>query len=152
MSKSLITSLLVVAVFVVAAVLLIKNNPKTAMQNPTDSTGAAANAMSEENNVPATDQTGAEAKAGDTVSVEYTGKLTDGTVFDSNVGKNRPLEFQLGAGQMIEGFDKGILGMKVGEKKTLTIPSAQAYGEAGRPPVIPPNSDLVFEVELLSIK
>lgn len=156
MSKSLVTSIVIVAVFVVGAVLLIKNNPSTTMQNPTDSTGAVANALPEENTPATGEQTGTEAKAGDTVSVNYTGKLTDGTVFDSNVdpkfGHVEPLEFQLGAGMMIEGFDKGVLGMKVGEKKTINIPSAQAYGEAGRPPMIPPNSDLVFEVELLSIK
>jgi len=97
-----------------------------------------------------------EAKAGDTVAMNYTGRLEDGTAFDSNVdpkfGHTDPLEFTLGAGQMIPGFEKEILGMKVGEKKTFKIPPEEAYGAAGRPPVIPPNATLVFEVELLAIK
>ena len=99
---------------------------------------------------------GEEAKAGDTVAMNYTGRLEDGTVFDSNIdpnfGHTDPLEFTLGAGQMIPGFEKEILGMKVGEKKTFKIPPEEAYGAAGRPPVIPPNATLVFEVELLAIQ
>jgi len=95
------------------------------------------------------------AKEGDTVALKYTGRLEDGTVFDSNVdpsfGHTDPLEFTLGAGQMIPGFEKQVLGMKVGEKKTLTIPPEEAYGEMGRPPVIPPNATLIFDVELLAI-
>lgn len=95
------------------------------------------------------------AKAGDTVSMNYTGRLADGTAFDSNVdpkfGHMEPLAFTLGAGQMIPGFEKGVMGMKVGEKKTLTLAPEDAYGAAGRPPVIPPNATLIFEVELLEI-
>ena len=100
--------------------------------------------------------TGEVAKTGDTVSMNYTGRLQDGTVFDSNVDPKfqhtEPFEFNLGAGQVIAGWDKGIVGMKVGEKKTLTIPPADAYGANGIPGVIPPNSTLVFDVELLAIK
>ena len=95
------------------------------------------------------------AKVGDTVSMNYTGTLTDGNVFDSNVdpkfGHVEPFIFKLGAGQVISGWDKGITGMKVGEKKTLRIPPEDAYGENGVGP-IPPNSTLIFEVELLEIK
>ena len=98
---------------------------------------------------------GEEAKAGDAVAMNYTGRLEDGTVFDSNIdpnfGHTDPLEFTLGAGQMIPGFEKQVLGMKIGEKKTLTIPPEEAYGEMGRPPVIPPNATLIFDVELLAI-
>lgn len=97
------------------------------------------------------------AKAGDFVSMNYTGRLENGAVFDSNVDPKfghagQPLEFTLGAGQMILGFDKGVLGMKVGEKKTLTLSPEEAYGAAGRPPLIPTNATLVFDVELLAIK
>jgi FKBP-type peptidyl-prolyl cis-trans isomerase len=96
------------------------------------------------------------AKAGDTVSMNYTGRLQDGTVFDSNVdpkfGHVQPFVFTLGAGQVIPGWDKGIVGMKVGEKKTLTIPPADAYGATGVPGAIPPNSTLIFDVELTGIK
>jgi FKBP-type peptidyl-prolyl cis-trans isomerase len=94
--------------------------------------------------------TGAEAVSGKTVSVYYTGKLQDGTVFDSNVGKT-PLSFTVGASQMIPGFDQGVQGMKVGGKRTITIPPSLGYGEQGYGGVIPPNATLVFEVELADV-
>ena len=95
---------------------------------------------------------GAEAIAGKTVSVHYTGWLLDGTKFDSSVDRGTPFEFLLGAGQVIAGWDQGVAGMKVGGQRRLTIPYDLAYGEAGYPPVIPPKSVLVFEVELLAVK
>jgi FKBP-type peptidyl-prolyl cis-trans isomerase len=102
-----------------------------------------------------TNQAGQVAKAGDTVSMNYTGRLENGTVFDSNVDPKfnhvQPFTFTLGAGQVIPGWDKGIVGMTVGEKKTLTIAPADAYGANGVPGVIPPNSTLIFDVQLLSI-
>lgn len=94
---------------------------------------------------------GAEAKAGDTVSVHYTGWLTDGTKFDSSVDAGQPFQFALGAGQVIAGWDQGVAGMKVGGKRKLTIPPDMGYGAAGAGGVIPPNATLVFEVELLGI-
>jgi FKBP-type peptidyl-prolyl cis-trans isomerase FkpA len=94
--------------------------------------------------------TGATAVVGSTVTVNYTGSFTNGTVFDTSVGKT-PIQFQLGAGQVIPGFEQGIVGMKVGGKRRLTIPPSLAYGSAGRAPTIPPNATLVFEVELVSI-
>ena len=95
--------------------------------------------------------TGAAAKAGDTLSVNYTGKLQDGTVFDTSVGKT-PFEFQLGSGQVIPGWDKGMVGMKVGGKRTLVIPPELAYGAQGAGSTIPPNATLTFDIELLAIK
>ncbi len=94
--------------------------------------------------------TGAAAKDGDQITVDYTGKLQDGTVFDTSVGKT-PFQFTLGAGQVIPGWDQGLLGMKVGGKRTLTIPPSLAYGEQGAGGVIPPNATLIFDVELISI-
>ena len=92
-------------------------------------------------------------KAGDTISVQYTGKLTDGTKFDSSYDHGgQPFAFTVGAGQVIKGWDQGLLGAKVGEKRTLTIPPDMGYGAAGAGGAIPPNATLIFDVEVVSIK
>ncbi len=92
-----------------------------------------------------------EAKVGDTVLVHYTGKLEDGTVFDSSVERGVPFSFTLGENRVIAGWEQGILGMKVGEKKTLNIPPELGYGAMGVPGVIPANATLIFDVELVDI-
>lgn len=96
---------------------------------------------------------GEPAKAGDTVSVHYTGTLENGDKFDSSLDRGEPFAFTLGQNQVIAGWEKGILGMKAGEKRKLTISPELGYGEVGTPGgPIPPNATLIFEVELLEIK
>jgi len=95
---------------------------------------------------------GTEAKAGNTVTVNYLGTLLSGVKFDSSYDRRQPFSFLLGGRQVIPGWDEGLLGMKVGGKRKLTIPPALAYGERGIPGAIPANSTLVFEVELLGVK
>ena len=95
--------------------------------------------------------TGAEAKAGNKVSVHYVGTLTNGTKFDSSRDRGKPFEFGLGAGQVIKGWDQGVAGMKIGGLRKLTIPPHLGYGARGAGGVIPPNATLIFEVELLKV-
>lgn len=94
---------------------------------------------------------GAQASAGQKVSVHYTGWLTNGQKFDSSHDRNRPFEFELGAGRVIQGWDQGVVGMKVGGKRKLTIPPELGYGARGAGNAIPPGATLVFEVELLGV-
>ena len=95
---------------------------------------------------------GPEARSGTEVTVHYTGWLTDGTKFDSSLDRGQPFRFQLGAGQVIQGWDEGIPGMRVGGRRRLTIPPDLAYGASGAPPLIPPHATLVFDVDLLGIR
>lgn len=96
--------------------------------------------------------TGRTPNKGETVSVHYTGKLLDGKIFDSSLPRKEPLDFMLGAKQVIAGWDMGVAKLKVGDKAKLTIPPHLAYGERGFPGAIPPNATLIFEVELVAIR
>ena len=152
----------IICLILVGVIIFISINNKVNMatdNNIGNSASGTDNIIIPTNTTPTTENTtpaGTVAKAGDTVSMNYTGRLADGTVFDSNVDPKfkhmQPFVFTLGAGQVIPGWDKGIVGMKVGEKKTLVIPPADAYGATGAGGVIPPNATLTFDVELLGIK
>jgi FKBP-type peptidyl-prolyl cis-trans isomerase len=96
--------------------------------------------------------TGPAVKAGDSVEVHYLGRLADGTTFDSSKPRGVPFVFPVGQGRVIKGWDAGLVGMRAGGVRRLSIPPEEAYGERGVPPVIPPNSTLHFEVELLKIR
>jgi FKBP-type peptidyl-prolyl cis-trans isomerase len=148
-----------VRVLTIAAIVAVaglsactKKKEETAPADAAATTGAPAAAAGTELKIEELKEgSGTEAKAGNTISVHYTGTLLNGTKFDSSLDRGEPFKFPLGGGRVIQGWDKGLVGMKVGGKRKLTIPSAMAYGEAGAPPVIPPNSALVFEVELLEV-
>lgn len=121
----------------------------TQTDQPTDT-----NTMEQPTQLKITDTvvgTGTEAKTGDVVFVHYTGTLTNGQVFDSSITRGEPFSFQLGSGMVIQGWDIGIQGMKVGGKRTLVIPADLAYGNRAIGS-IPANSTLIFEVELLDVK
>ncbi len=94
---------------------------------------------------------GTEAKSGQRVTVHYVGTLTDGKKFDSSRDRNEGFQFTLGRGEVIQGWDRGVAGMRIGELRKLTIPPEMGYGARGFPPVIPANATLVFEVELLAV-
>ena len=168
MSKRLIHSMILMAALVGALALTGCN---TAAQTPAATASVeapaaeapAAEAPATQTGTPTADVTelkvkeikvgtGTQAKAGDTVSVHYTGWLTDGTKFDSSKDAGQPFEFQLGQGMVIKGWDVGVAGMKVGGVRKLTIPADMGYGEQGAGGVIPPGATLVFEVELLAVK
>ena len=95
---------------------------------------------------------GAEALAGDSVAVHYTGYFADGSIFDSSVERGVPFTFVLGTRGVIAGWDEGVAGMRVGGVRILTVPPALAYGPGGAPPTIPPNTTLIFRVELLNVE
>jgi FKBP-type peptidyl-prolyl cis-trans isomerase len=147
----IVSGVVLLAAIGAAIFLTIRNN----QANAAATLAAAGNTTTTASGLQILDEvvgTGAEAKTGDTVSVHYTGTLTDGTKFDSSLDRGTPLDFTIGAGNVIKGWDEGVVGMKVGGKRRLTIPPGLAYGSSGYPPVIPPNATLIFEIELVAIK
>ncbi len=122
---------------------------------PTPQTSVAAKKQIMDNGLEIQDLvvgTGAEATVGKKITVNYTGTLTDGTKFDSSKDHGTPFSFTLGAGQVIQGWDQGFAGMKIGGKRKLTIPASLGYGDSGVPGAIPPGATLIFEVELLKVE
>lgn len=122
---------------------------------PYQESGAKGNEVTTSSGLQYIDLTvgaGAVAEAGQTVSVHYTGWLENGKKFDSSVDRNQPFSFTLGVGQVIKGWDEGVSSMKVGGKRKLVIPAELGYGSRGAGGVIPPNAELVFDVELISVE
>lgn len=151
MSRNILITGIVVALALAVIVVFFIFNPFTMQSNPAlnpasgDSTSSSSSLVVQDEVVG----TGAVAEPGDTLTVNYTGKLADGTVFDTSVGKT-PFQFVLGEAQVIPGWDQGLVGMQVGGKRILIIPPSLAYGAQGNGP-IPPNATLTFEVDLLSV-
>lgn len=145
--------LLIVILLVIALTIFLLMKPKELMA-PNDAENrdqaSLVNKMDEVKIEVLQEGTGEVSKKGDTLTVNYTGTLTDGTQFDSSVGR-APFSFTLGENRVIQGWEQGMLGMKVGEKRKLTIPSDLGYGPQGYPGVIPGGATLIFEVELMKI-
>ncbi len=148
MNNRIKTGIAVAAALAVLALFFVFSNPLMSNSSNLSAVSSAASASSLISQ-DETAGTGVGAALGDTLTVNYTGKLQDGTVFDTSVGK-RPIQFVLGANQVIPGWDQGLMGMKVGGKRLLVIPPDLAYGASEYGP-IPANSTLIFEVELLAI-
>lgn len=153
MSKNTIIAFIVVVSVLVGTFIALSKKPTLiAPSTITNSPQKETKKMTELKIEDLVVGTGREVKAGDTVVMNYLGTLTDGTKFDSSYDRGLPFTTQIGVGQVIQGWDKGVPGMKIGGKRRLSIPSALAYGSRGAGAVIPPDSDLIFEVELVDIK
>ena len=140
---------LIVAVIICVVVLIIKNQPQAQPKVVAD---VPQKTMSQLKIEDLKIGSGPEVKSGDTISINYLGTLVNGKKFDSSYDRGQPFETQIGVGQVIKGWDQGVVGMKVGGKRRLTIPPELGYGSQEIPNVIPANSTLIFEVELVAIK
>ena len=143
MSKTLIIVLVIVLIVVIAGVYFWAQPQDKKSQTNYDIQGMKVEILQQ--------GTGAEAKSGDTVTVNYVGMLQNGSKFDSSIDRGQPFVFSRGKNSVIQGWELGVVGMKVGEKRKLTIPPELAYGAQGAGGVIPPNATLTFEIDMLGI-
>lgn len=152
--KSTLFSYLFVVLVIAGIVFLLTRHNKVDVLN--EQQFSIDPQFEEPNDAPKNNMEEKVSKAGDLLVMNYTGRLENGKVFDSNIlpefGHVTPFEFTLGAGQVIAGWDEGLVGMKIGDKKTLTIPPEKGYGDRAIGNIIPANSTLIFEVELVGIK
>ena len=148
------TALIIVILLIIAFAIFFLMKPRESMapnnEENTEQNYSQIQNMDEVKIEVLQEGTGEVSKTGDALTVNYTGTLTDGTQFDSSIGR-APFSFTLGQNRVIQGWEQGMLNMKVGEKRRLTIPSSLGYGSSGAGGVIPPNATLIFEVELLKI-
>lgn len=150
--KFIVLLLLLVAIVIPAC---SQKEAKTVPEKAAAPSQATAGAVTTPSGLSYTDivkGTGASPTSGKSVTVHYTGTLENGTKFDSSVDRGQPFVFRIGAGEVIPGWDEGVISMKVGGKRKLVIPSQLGYGAAGAGGVIPPNATLIFEVELLDVE
>jgi len=155
-NKNVLIILLIAVLFIVVYALTSngkKNStPKVAPSPEASSSATIGTTMNELKIDDIVVGTGSEAVSGKKVIVNYLGTLTNGTKFDSSYDRRVPFSFNLGAGEVIKGWDQGVAGMKVGGKRKLTVPPSLGYGATGAGGVIPPNATLIFEVELLGVE
>jgi len=144
--------LITILALLAAAVVAQTNSSKPDNSAPTKVTGKPHQALGGLEYWDIKEGTGTTATNGHSVSVHYTGWLTNGKKFDSSLDRGEPFRFQLGAGQVIKGWDEGVAGMKVGGKRQLRIPPELAYGDRGAGGAVPPNATLIFDVELLGVQ
>lgn len=152
--KKFILVLIFLVILAIAGGMVVTSGKKTSNNKslPTPSPSATISSVEELKIEDITIGTGEEAVSGKRITVNYSGTLTDGTKFDSSYDRGTPFSFNLGAGEVIQGWDQGFSGMKVGGKRKLTIPSQLGYGARGAGAAIPPNATLIFEVELLKVE
>lgn len=144
-----------ILVFVVLAIAVLRTKPQPTQDivaTPTPTVAAAPLDVDELVIEEVKVGTGSAVKSGDTVTVHYLGTLLDGTKFDSSYDRGEPYTTPIGKGVVIKGWDEGMIGMKVGGKRKLTIPSSLGYGEMGAGRIIPPGAGLIFEIELVDVK
>ncbi|MER3479582.1 MAG: peptidylprolyl isomerase [Meiothermus sp.] len=157
MNRTTLTALAVALVLLGAGAIFLLNRPNAAAASPTLCANRPKAVQINPQSITALKiedavvGTGAEAITGDTVEVHYIGRLADGKQFDTSCDRGQPFSFRLGAGQVIPGWDSGIVGMRVGGHRRLLIPANLAYGAASPSPDIPANSPLIFDVELLKV-